>query len=392
MEPILYIGVAQFLFASLLTFSKPKKQLADIILGIWLLLMCIFMGLTLAKNGAEESFWGKLQLFPFFYTLGPFLLLYVRTLTAQKRRLEFEDGLHLLPFAVFSAVAVTQSHTVDEDILKGNILNANMLVYTVTSLLSLAYYLGATIPVLSKHRANLLDHFSYTSNRISLGWLSLVIFCFAATLLVTIFSILFNAYKGLEMLNPGIPLFLGLTLFGYGVTFFGVRQPAIFSKIREEADERFVDELDEDEVEIEDDDDVQQKYSRSGLQDETAARYLKRLMGYMEKEKPYLRRDLNIQDLANELDIPQHHLTQSINERLNKNFYTLVNEFRVEEVKKRLVDPSYSHLTVLAIAHDAGFNSKSSFNMTFKKIVGLTPSAYKRSIQNAEGEGSVQPG
>jgi len=80
------------------------------------------------------------------------------------------------------------------------------------------------------------------------------------------------------------------------------------------------------------------------------------------------------------LEIPAHHLTQALNEYLNKNFYTLVNEHRIEEAKQMLRNPRYNHLTVLAIAHDAGFNSKSSFNMTFKKWVGVTPSEFRLEV------------
>ncbi len=65
---------------------------------------------------------------------------------------------------------------------------------------------------------------------------------------------------------------------------------------------------------------------------------------------------------------------------MGKNFYNLVNDYRVEEVKKRMVDPKYRHLTILAIAYDAGFNAKSSFNTVFKEKTGMTPSEYQQSV------------
>ncbi len=390
-KPILYIGVSQFVFAALLVFTRRKLRLSDKILGTWLLLMSIFMALTLAKNEYLDSFWSRLQMFPFFFTLGPFLLFYVRTLAGQKKVLTFEDGLHLLPFVVFSAIAATQSHTVDEDILLGDVFSLSMLPYTLTIIASILYYLLITLRELKRHQSNLLDHFSYTSHRINLSWVRLVLLVFASTIVLTLLSIGYNT-TAVQNFNPGIPFFLGLTLFGYGVSFFGVRQPAIYHR---EPDERFVDDLEEEETEemkpqvnemeeMEEEngekEDEGKKYQRSGLQPEMAERYLNRLLEHMNAHQPYLRRDLTIQDLANEVDIPQHHLTQTINETFNKNFYTLVNEYRVAEVKKRLVDPKYKHLTVLAIAHDAGFNSKSSFNMSFKKIVGLTPSQYRKQV------------
>jgi AraC-like DNA-binding protein len=65
---------------------------------------------------------------------------------------------------------------------------------------------------------------------------------------------------------------------------------------------------------------------------------------------------------------------------MGKNFYNLVNDYRVEEVKRRLEDPQYKHLTILAIAYDSGFNAKSSFNTIFKEKTGSTPSEYLKSV------------
>ena len=82
----------------------------------------------------------------------------------------------------------------------------------------------------------------------------------------------------------------------------------------------------------------------------------------MVTEKPYLNRELTVYDLSGQIKIPRHFLSEVINEHMGMNFYSLVNEYRVEEVKKRIVDPAYKNLTILAIAYDSGFNSKSSFN------------------------------
>ncbi|MEM7039266.1 MAG: AraC family transcriptional regulator [Bacteroidota bacterium] len=365
--------------------TKERRQLSDNILAIWLTLMAIFMGLTVLKNEMPDGPFGKLQMFPFFFTVGPFLFLYVRTLAAAKPRLDFMDSLHVLPFVIFSVSAVTADSLVDEDILVGNSFQLNRLVYSVSALISIGVYLALTQLLLKQHRKNLLDHFSYTSRRISLNWLRAVVALFTVTIAVTVISALLNVVTGEQTNNPGFFLFLGFTCFAFAVTFFGIRQPAIFQ--RGSRDERFVDSIQEyaeaernktEAAEAEEIDEAPGKYARSSLTASDAARYRERLDAYMESEKPWLRRDLTIQDVSAELGIQQHHLTQTINEGLGKNFYTLVNEYRVNEVKDRLLDPQYAHLTVLAIAHDAGFNSKSSFNMTFKKYVGMTPSAYRR--------------
>jgi AraC-like DNA-binding protein len=76
-------------------------------------------------------------------------------------------------------------------------------------------------------------------------------------------------------------------------------------------------------------------------------------------------------------DIPRHYITQVLNENYKKNFFTFINEYRVREVIERFSDQKFDHYTILAIAFDAGFNSKSTFNTIFKSQIGITPSKYR---------------
>lgn len=379
MDAILYISIAQFIFAGLLAITKPRRQLSDYILACWFGLMTIFMVLSLLKGKMPDSFWAQLQLFPFFFALGPFLFLYVRTLTQPKPKLEFLDGLHLLPFIVFSVSAVTNSANVDEDMMTGRAFEWDRIVYALASIASVAAYIPLTVRALRRHRANLMEYFSYASDRISLGWLRMVTVGFTVMLSLTFLSAIVNVFTGKITIHPGIFLFSGFAAFAFAFTFFGIRQPAIF---RRNTDERFVDEMEADEAleEQADADESAERYAHSSLTRENAERYLEQLTAYLDNGQPYLHRDLTLQDVAQDIGIPQHHLTQTINELLQKNFYTLINEYRIEEVKRRLLDPKYAHYNILAIAHDAGFNSKSSFNMIFKKHIGMTPSQYRKEV------------
>ena len=98
----------------------------------------------------------------------------------------------------------------------------------------------------------------------------------------------------------------------------------------------------------------------------------------MEEKKPFIRSTLTLQELADELSIASHQLSQVINDRLQKNFFDFVNGYRVKEVQTRLVAPEAQNLTILAVALDSGFSSKSSFNTIFKKQTQMTPSEFKR--------------
>jgi len=116
------------------------------------------------------------------------------------------------------------------------------------------------------------------------------------------------------------------------------------------------------------------------LSDKTAP-YYQRLLQLMETEKPYLNPDLNLQMLADSLQLSSGYLSQIINQYEEKNFFDFVNGYRVETVKKMLPDEAFSHLSLLGVAYEAGFKSKSTFNLAFKKLTGVTPSAFKKGVK-----------
>lgn len=104
------------------------------------------------------------------------------------------------------------------------------------------------------------------------------------------------------------------------------------------------------------------------------------LVDLMKSEKPFLEGDLTATQLAKMCSVSRHQLSQVLSKSLNTNFYDYVNYLRIEEFKKRVESGEYKHLTLLAIAFDSGFNSKTSFNTAFKKNVGVTPSQYKKNF------------
>ncbi|MEE9117113.1 MAG: helix-turn-helix domain-containing protein, partial [Calditrichia bacterium] len=127
------------------------------------------------------------------------------------------------------------------------------------------------------------------------------------------------------------------------------------------------------------------KYEKSGLTREKAEEYLQNLKTIMEEKKPYTDSNLSLHQLSEMLEMTPHNLSEVINTGLNQNFFDYVNYFRVEKVKKDLSDDQKRYFKLLSIALDAGFNSKSSFNVIFKKQTGMTPSEYRDKVARTQG-------
>ncbi len=119
------------------------------------------------------------------------------------------------------------------------------------------------------------------------------------------------------------------------------------------------------------------KYKSSTLKKEKQEEYLKKLLSYFEHEKPYLDQDLTISQVSSNLNILNAHLSQVINNSLGQGFNEFVNSYRVDLAKELIIDPEKEIYTIEAIANEAGFRSKSSFNSAFKKKLGMTPSQFK---------------
>lgn len=97
---------------------------------------------------------------------------------------------------------------------------------------------------------------------------------------------------------------------------------------------------------------------------------------YLISSKAYLQHDLSLSILAQELKVSQRFLSQAINTYLNCNFFTLINQMRVEEAKRRLINLDTSEFNIDSIYYEVGFRSRSTFFLVFKKLTGKTPAAW----------------
>jgi AraC-like DNA-binding protein len=101
----------------------------------------------------------------------------------------------------------------------------------------------------------------------------------------------------------------------------------------------------------------------------------------MKEEMWFQNPSLSLRNLAENAGISSNKLSWLLNERIGQNFNEYINSFRLENFKEIALDPANSHLTILALAYESGFNSKSVFNAFFKKSEGMTPKAWVKSNQ-----------
>ena len=368
-EPVLYIGISQSFFAGLLIATRRPFTTANRIMTAWVFLFCIEMIFALVNHTVLEIY-----AFPFIsFTYGPLLYLYVRHMANPSLKYQPWHTLHFVPFFVFFAVSVIFRNISFFDDLSGfftiDRFTPLRIIYSACFFLSVTIYSILSFIQIRRHQVHLRDIVSFTSEKITLNWLKILSITFYVGYIVIFILGGIDIIAGLVPFDPYILTFIFIAFFSFAYSFYAIRQPEM---------------LDYPVAQREEDDFAAQagaeKYAKSGLRKEQAEAYLTKLLSYMDDEKPYLDGDLTIHHLAQKTGIPRHYITEVLNEKYGRNFFTFVNEYRVREVISRINDPKYQHYTILAIAFDAGFNSKSTFNTIFKAYTGNTPSEYRNNL------------
>jgi len=370
MNEILYVGLSQSFFAGLMIATKRNPSVADRLLAAWLFLIAIELGFAIVNTSVIPLF--EFVFIPFTY--GPLLYLYIKYQTSEYVEFRWRYVLHFIPaLVIFITAIVFRGRPVMrlDDFWNTDPFLSFRLIYGLSFFVSITTYSVIAFILINRHQKNIQNLVSYTSGKITLSWLLVISISFYATYVAVFILGVYIIFAKDPSYDPTLPSYFGLTFFAFAFSFYGFKQPGIFNEIL--TDHRPMNKEKVPEITTE------SKYERSGLKEKDAKKYQQQLVKFMEEEKPYLDVDLTIHDISKQLDIPRHYLTQVINGLLGKNFYTFINEYRIEEVKKLLVNDEFSKYTLTSIAFEAGFNSKSSFNSIFKSSTGMTPTQFRDS-------------
>jgi AraC-like DNA-binding protein len=215
---------------------------------------------------------------------------------------------------------------------------------------------------------------------INLNWLRvLAVGLGSVSIIVWIVHIISNLNIIDHNVSRDFWIFLSVTIFVFIAGYFGFRQGVIYKFEPNEEKSQGVVAVNDSayskkagKIVLEN-----KKYEKSQLSKKDAERIIEKLGRYMVDEKAYTNCDLSLEEVAQNIGITSHTLSQILNVFIQKNFFNYVNEYRVERVKNMLTDQTYNNLSLVGIALEAGFNSKSSFNRIFKKTTGMTPTDFK---------------
>lgn len=394
LNSILVLGTAQGIFLALLLVSKRVDSLANKVLAVAMLAFSayIFSEVYYGQEyfRAYPRFIGLFQ--PVVFLFGPLIYLYARIISRGERSFRQIYFLHFLPFVIYTIYLIplfTDDASFKIDLVERVGRGEGPLYLWIAG--NLKFVQGITYVVLifsliRTHGIRIKKSFS-DIEKINLIWLRNLTIGFAATWAVATLDYVFELLK-MEGFNMDSIVPVATSILVYSIGYIGLRQPEIFGGLcsdpsgsggqNDEIGEVEVALAVTEDASLSDETRESNQYNRSGLSEEDASLYLNQLVGAMEQDRLFKQSDLTLQDLSNTLSIPAHNISEVINTRINKNFYDFVNEYRVKEVQEMLKDPANDNLTFLAVALDAGFNSKSGFNSIFKKTTHLTPSEYRK--------------
>lgn len=322
--------------------------------------------------------WSVALTLPAYLLLGPALWLYVEALTSETPwRLRPRHGWHLVLFglglfavALIAGLSGEDRRTIlveGEEV--GTAYSSGVLLFVfglvIGWVLQSGWYVVRIFIRLSRYRERLKALFA--SNEHSeldwIGWLLAVLVGVWALSAATVVS---ENILGDALVTRRWGAVMGLLLV-WSLAVWGLRQkPGFEGRYLDGADEGITPEAFAVPKE--------QKYQRSALGEDQARRIAGKIEAAMERDQLYLDPALSLHRLARHVGVSPNHISQTLNETIGASFFDYVNGWRVRAAQPRIVE---GRETVLAIALDVGFNTRSSFYKTFRRVTGQTPQGYR---------------
>jgi AraC-like DNA-binding protein len=354
---ILYwAGIFIAFFSSFLILGKRKKKTADLLLAGWFLIIgihLVFFVLFRSEGYLKYPYLiGYELLLPFMH--GPMLYLYILSLTGRNpgRKDGLLNGLPVLMIYLVLFQFLTLPPQDKVMVYQNNGKGYEVLSDVIKILMNVSgvLYVSLSLLAIKKYRQKISDQYSNTE-KINLNW---------SYYLITGIALIWIAV----ILRNDILIFSMVVLFILVAAYFGISRVGILELPVN------TDKTDEKEV---------VKYQKNSPGDNVIQTVYENLIARMAQEELYKDPELNLNYVAQLLEVHPNILSQAINSIENKNFYDYINRHRVEEFKRIASLPENQKYTILSLAFESGFNSKTSFNRNFKKYMNCSPREFLKS-------------
>jgi len=307
---------------------------------------------------------------PFILLVGPLLLFYFRECTGL-RSLRRSDVLHFVPFILFFGVSLSiltfsQSLGMYEFLYKYSVF-LTIAMWTL-SIIQYGFYWVIVLRLYHKHTLVIESEFSNTEGK-TLSWMKSFVHIFGLCFCILVITIPLAVHSSYSLVVTTANCILSITIFILG--YEGLFQEEVFSNTTVLPSMPAV---------------SSPKQDTGDTQEaaEEIKKFVPELIRYVEEKKPYLHDGLTLSELAKQVGMNRNQLSSVINNGIGDSFYTFINKYRVEEAKRLIANPKNANFTILSLAFEAGFPSKSSFHNIFKKLTGITPAEYRNTLPHSQ--------
>ncbi len=241
----------------------------------------------------------------------------------------------------------------------------NFKIILIGLVISHALFYSVKSYIKVKQHQKQIKLFSSSITEIDLKWLEYII-------LIMIFISLVIAFFNIVYFGTPLNLYINLTMLAtiFFIAYNSLKQKEIFPVNKKHRKEVITINTQEESE--------KPSAKRKILTDEELVDYKTKLNELVKQKQLFLDQDINLASLAEQMELTTHQLSYIINNGFNQNFFQFINHYRIEKAKVLLLDKSSDKLSILGIAFESGFSSKTAFNTTFKKFTNQTPSEFKK--------------
>jgi len=386
MQILVFINFAaalQGVFLTYLIAHKRTKDTKSVVLGLLTFILSIsILGGIYGITGYHRK-WPHLVNVadPLFLLYGPLLFTYIFVLT--KNKLPKNVFLHAIPFVAYIIAFIPlylkspeEKIQFAEYIFLSEQVPVQGLLMQVARVVYLGVYAVLSVRIVKAYQRQIKDNFSeienislHSAKRILYFFLVVLVIAFVTFVSGNLFSYNFN------LSNNIIGFFVAILIYSLAYSTWNKKNTVDSSSQKKPQTAK----------NILTDSEKTKGRSSYVLNDEQFKEYSNRIKEAMEEDKVFTENELSLSELSKKIGIQPYQLSELISRVYGESFFDFINRHRIEEFKAKLEEPEYSSYSLLGIAMDCGFNSKSSFNTAFKKFTGITPSEYRKQMPVTTG-------